>query len=123
MHLSQIAAEISALVGDDRTGTLEMVDSLDPNLRTRLVPIANARTKHDDLLRLVSSSPEPLRWLHDPISFFPTEETKSFLLARMAYVEWWRNKPLGSSSDYFARWDARGEIACVMDALVMGWMG
>lgn len=122
LHLPRIAAEISALVGEEHAGTLEMVDSHDPSLRTRLVPIARERTKHADPTRLVSSAPEPLRWLVEPIVFEPSKETKSVLLVRTAYLEWWRSRDVGSV-DTFARWDARGELACVRDGWVVGWMG
>lgn len=115
-HLAQIAAELGALVDPSRVGTLEVADTFDPDKRTRLVPVAAPRSKKvpDGF-----SSPEPLRWLRAPISHEPMNDP--VLLVRTAYVEWWRGAP--RTMNFVARFDARGELACVCGDRVVGWMG
>jgi protein ImuB len=116
-HLVQITAELGALIGAARVGTIEAVDTFDPDKRTRLVPIAEPRSKK---VPEGVSSPEPLRWLRVPIPHEPTSGA-AHLLVRTAYVEWWRAPSRVTS--YVAKWDARGEIACVRDHHVVGWLG
>jgi protein ImuB len=116
-HLAQITAELGALIGDARVGTIEAFDTFDPDKRTRLVPIARPRAKKPTS---IPSSPEPLRWLRVPLVHEPAE-IPPVLLVRTAYVEWWRSPSRVSS--YLAEWDARGELACVRGDRVVGWMG
>lgn len=120
MHLAQIAAELGALVGNARVGTIEIADTFDPDKRTLLVPLCQKQAlPRSKIIPTVPSSPEPLRWLRVPVSHEPAGPP--VLLMRTAYVEWWRAAPHAAS--YVAQWDERGELACVRDNRIVGWMG
>lgn len=121
-YLERVTAELGALVGEERVGTLAVVDALDPRARTRLVPIAERRPKDAPLERLVSAAPEPVRWLRAPE---PCAEGPSKLLVRVACVEWWRRAP--AREDYVAQRAPSGDVACVRVSedgarAIVGWM-
>lgn len=120
--LERLVAELGALLGEARVGTLAMLDSLDPDARTRLVPIAQARPKQG-LSELVSASVEPVRWLR---AAQPCVAGPASLLVRVACIEWWRRA--AGRDDYVAQWSAEhADLACVRIAengtrAIVGWM-
>lgn len=125
-NLERIAAELGALLGVARVGTLEAQDSLDPDARTRLVPIAQARVSPrggEARDRLVSASAEPVRWLRVAQ---PCAPGPASLLVRVECVEWWRRA--AGRDDYVAQWSAEhADLACVRIAengarAIVGWM-
>jgi protein ImuB len=121
--LPRLVAELAADLGNDRVGTLALVDTWVPEERTRLVPYG-AKRDVPTWRSLESVAPEPSR----VVAPAPAEGLAPVrLLARVEAVEWWR-RPLGAR-DFVAAWDAREKrmawVAIDRDtgaSCVRGWM-
>jgi protein ImuB len=123
--LPRLVAELSADLGEDRTGTLALVNTWVPEERSALVPYGRPRPTAPVSVPLESPAPEPTRVLPDPLSTEGFREVR--LAARIESVAWWR---LGIfARDYVEAWsegDARMAWAEVDpmtgQARVKGWM-
>jgi protein ImuB len=85
--LPRLVAEIAAELGAASVGTLELVDTWNPDHRTRLIPFGRPRAVHHR--SLVTSALEPSRLVRGgPVPSSVLEEAE--LLVRVEAVEWWR---------------------------------
>lgn len=85
--LPRLVAEIAAELGAASVGTLELVDTWNPDHRTRLIPFGRPRAVHRR--SLVTSALEPSRLVQGgPVPSSVLEEAE--LLVRIEAVEWWR---------------------------------
>jgi protein ImuB len=102
--LPRLVAELSADVGEDRIGTLALVDTWVPDERTRLVPFGARRDAPRHPLGVSAPSAlEPSRLV--PAVRVPVESLAGAeLLARIEGVGWWRRAP--RRRDLVAAWRA-----------------
>jgi protein ImuB len=100
--LPRVVAELVADLGPSRLGTLALVDTWAPDLRTRLVPLGE-RPAAGRRTRMVTSALEPSR-LVAPVhlSIESIARSSALLLARFDGVEWWRRR--GGRRDFWAAW-------------------
>jgi protein ImuB len=102
--LPRLVAELSAELGENTVGLLELVDTWLPLGRTRIVPYGNPplKTAHS----LVTSAVEPSRLVcATPISRGALVGAKH--LGRVEAVQWWRHAPTSRESsrhDLFMAW-------------------
>jgi len=105
--LPRLVAELSAELGEDTVGLLELVDTWLPADRTRLVPYGSRSSKTTHSLHsLVTASLEPSRLV------CTTQISRAALvgakhLARVDTVQWWRHAPTSqgcSRHDLFMAW-------------------
>lgn len=83
-------AECAAALGAEQVGTLEVVDTWNPELRSKLVPWSSSTANSTALpSTLLSDVPEPVRWLHQP-SPYPKALIGEPVLLRAESVEWWK---------------------------------
>jgi protein ImuB len=84
--LPRLVAELSAEIGEANIGVIELVDTWVPEARARLVPYANAKPCEP----LVTTSPEPSRFLGAGVAPPSKPLARPKLLARLEAIEWWR---------------------------------
>ena len=101
--LPRLVAELSAELGADRVGVLELVDTWAPDERTRLAPFGARPVvpRHP----LVTSALEPTR-LASPRSVDPREVTLLESPMRVEGLEWWRRP--AQRRDLVAAWLGAG---------------
>ncbi|HSQ65821.1 MAG TPA: DNA polymerase Y family protein [Polyangiaceae bacterium] len=94
LALPSLAAELSALLGEGRAGTLAAVDDWRTPARSRFVPFGQPRTslRPRSTARLVGDAPEPLR-LYDAPAPDPSALRVIAPVARFEHVAWWRKDP------------------------------
>ena len=85
--LPRLSAELSAEIGEARVGILALCNSWVPGERTALVPYAKSLKPKELHVSLLSSAPEPVRFLAQPV---PYEGKLVRLFARAEAVEWWK---------------------------------
>jgi protein ImuB len=85
--LPRLSAELSAEIGEARVGILALCNSWVPGERTALVPYAKSLKLTEQYVSLVSSAPEPVRLLCQPV---PYDGKLVRLFARGEAVEWWK---------------------------------
>ncbi len=85
--LPRLSAELSAEVGEAQVGILALCNSWIPGERTALVPYAKSLKLKEMFVSLVSSTPEPVRLLAEPV---PYEGKLVRLYARGEAIEWWK---------------------------------
>jgi protein ImuB len=103
--LPSLLAELSAQLGADRLGVLQVVDSLRPEARSRLAPVGSSSAP----VAKVIGRDEPTRLLPQPILLSPTAlepgamvlvDKNAFVVERLRYterleqIEWWSGAPL-----------------------------
>ncbi len=109
--LPRLVAELSAEIGEDRVGTLELANRWFPEDRACLVPLGK-RTKKIAAKRLVSRTPEPSRLVSKTLlSPAPPLDT-CVVLARLEAVEWWKKGH--ARHDYAGTW--------LPEYAAMGWV-
>jgi protein ImuB len=99
--LPRLVAELSAELGADRVGVLELVDTWAPDERTRLAPFGARALSLGSRHPLVSAALEPTR-LALPRPLERDDLTLLHAPARIEYLEWWRRPP--ARSDRVAAW-------------------
>jgi len=94
LALPSLAAELSALLGEGRAGTLAAVDDWRTPARSRFVPFGQPRPslRPRSTARLVGDAPEPLR-LYDAPAPDPAALRVIAPVARFEHVAWWRKDP------------------------------
>ncbi len=95
--LSQWWAECAAALGAENVGTLEIVDTWNPEERTRLVPWSAQGFRSARPTGKPLPVPEPVRWLKTPIPY-EGPMTHEPVLLRSHLVEWWK------TPDRFRQW-------------------
>ena len=128
--LPRLVAELSAEIGDDRVGTLELVSRWLPEDRARLVPFgkeSSRKSRSVSARRLLSSTPEPSRLIPRALLGPGVPLESRVVLARLDAVEWWKNGP--TRRDYVGVWlsDPAGMAWVEIDAStgeswLRGWM-
>jgi protein ImuB len=120
--LPTLLAELSAEIGADRVGVLEIVDAHRPEARSRLVPVEQAergRGWAPDFITAPTPFEEPARLLPRPIPLgrvgrgaIVAIDRHMYAIERMRFVmrldgvEWWTAQP--ASRDYVRAWLASG---------------
>ena len=109
--LPALAAELSALLGEEAAGTLAALDDWRPLERSRLVPFGRPRPspRARSTARLVGDAPEPVR-LFEGAPAFPLLEIAH--VARFEHVAWWRADGDGAAPrkrDRVLAWMSSGE--------------
>jgi protein ImuB len=101
--LPRLVAELSAELGADRVGVLELVDTWVPDERTRLAPFGARPVipRH----ALVTSALEPTR-LSSPRVLDPHDVTPLLPPVRVEGLEWWRRP--SQRRDLVAAWLGAG---------------
>jgi protein ImuB len=101
--LPRLVAELSAELGADRVGVLELVDTWVPDERTRLAPFGARPVipRH----ALVTSALEPTR-LSSPRALDPHDVTPLLPPVRVEGLEWWRRP--SQRRDLVAAWLGAG---------------
>jgi protein ImuB len=123
--LPRLVAELVADLGEQRVGTLALVNTWVPEERSSLVPYGVKRSPEEVSVSLASRSPEPSRVLGAPLPAEGIEPVR--LLARIEAVAWWR---LGVvARDFVAGWSAHEERLAWVEidratgrTQVKGWM-
>ncbi|MBX7115056.1 MAG: DNA polymerase Y family protein [Myxococcaceae bacterium] len=95
--LPQWWAECAAALGRENVGTLEIVDTWNPEERTRLVPWSAEGFRSPRSVGKPLPVPEPVRWLKTPIPY-EGPMTHEPVLLRSHSVEWWK------TPDRFRQW-------------------
>lgn len=87
--LPKLVAELVAELGETRVGTLAVIDSWAPKLRSRLLPPNETPPSSVLLAQPHVAMSEPLRWLSSPLPVeMPTVDEVGM---RMAGIAWWRS--------------------------------
>ena len=84
--LPQLAAELSADLGENRAGMLVLESSLDPLERVRLVPYE----ERNESLSVSEDVPEPSRFLQGDACELMTIDGPTRLISRTAWIAWWK---------------------------------
>jgi protein ImuB len=139
--LPRLVAELAAELGDERVGTLALVDTWAPAERTKVVPFGGRQAQVKKAVppgTLLTSALEPTR-LVKPCRLEKSALTHVRLLSRVEGVAWWRHRedkvgltatvPFGRAVDVASAWVASrkgGALAWVElrpdDALLRGWI-
>ena len=117
--LPALLAELSAEIGADRVGVLEVVDAHRPEARSRLAQVSTERRPAADPAPIGPPPEAPARMLPRPIPLgqvgrgaIVAVDRQLFAIERMRFVmrldgvEWWTATPV--SRDYFKAWLASG---------------
>ncbi len=135
--LPRLVAELAADLGEERVGTLALVNTWVPEERSALIPYGAKRGGALPASRslgprrpstsLVSFAAEPSRLLRVPLAAEGMELVR--LLARIEAVAWWRPRTEAAARDFVAAWCARDERMAWVEidrasgkARVKGWM-
>lgn len=113
--LPALLAELSADIGDDHVGVLQIVDTHRPEARTRLVSPAPRRTNPSDLAQAAGNEPTRLFRVPIPLGSITVGATvfighAAFEIVRVAFdrrldgIEWWLRDQGTLSRDYVNLW-------------------
>jgi len=116
-----LLAELSAEIGQDNVGVLELVPVHRPETRTKLVPLHDVHTSSFTARRVASDAEFPVRVLSKPVPLtimpgdgstvsidhhlFTVKRTSHFV--RFDEVEWWTSSPV--CRDYVRVWLTSGK--------------
>jgi protein ImuB len=122
--LPSLLAELSAELGPERVGVLDVCDAHRPEARSALHPLSHGSRSRPTLARSATGDPplEPTRLLQEPVRLGRarpgaivvidqrryTFERAEFLM-RLESVEWWLARPI--SRDYAIAWLVAAEAA------------
>lgn len=117
-YLAPLVGELMADLGPEQVGTLSVLDSWDPDARSRLIPFGAPRPTPARPHPLVGQAVEPLRKL-------PAQRLAPIhLLAqlnRTEYLEWWRQPSV--AKDLYAAWLPNyGAVGWVQAQELLGWI-
>lgn len=125
-RLAGLAAELSAELGLEAVGRLDLVDTWKPEARSALAPLVGEALA-PGVPAPPEAAPEPELWLAEPI---PTPRAKLKPvrhLARLAGVGWWEKAPRRAETSDLVLAMAGDRVACVeLDARtprawILGW--
>jgi protein ImuB len=123
--LPALLAELSAEIGAERVGVLEVLEAHRPEARSRLVPVHDTEARRAGVIEPSEAAnpeapPEPTRLLPTPIPLgklakgaVVAVDRKLFAVERLRFVmrldgvEWWTAAP--ASRDYATAWLVAGE--------------